>query len=240
MVNGRLMLPEDAGDNLLRLLNAGLSAGVPANKPPTAVCKNVTVAAGAAVCSAAASVDAGSSDPDGDPLTFLQTPAGPYSLGATGVALTATDGFVAPFGASSSCTGTVTVVDRTPPGISSLLASPSVLWPPNHKMVPVTVSVNVSDACDAGVGNSCQIVSVTSNERARGREHGEGPDYVITGRLTVSLRAERSGERTRVYTIGVRCTDASGNSSTKAVSVKVRHDRDDDGDDGDDRHDRDD
>ena len=129
----------------VRLINAGAAAGVPANKPPTAACKNVTVSAGASVCSASASVDNGSSDVDGDPITLAQAPAGPYTLGATAVTLTVTDSFAA----ASSCSGNVTVVDTTPPSISSVTATPDVLWPPNHKMVPVSVAVTAADACDA-------------------------------------------------------------------------------------------
>jgi YVTN family beta-propeller protein len=83
------------------------------NRAPTASCQDVTVAAGPS-CTATASVDHGSVDPDSDPLTLGQAPAGPYSLGATGVTLTATDNF----GASGRCTATVTVVDHTPPTIT--------------------------------------------------------------------------------------------------------------------------
>jgi uncharacterized repeat protein (TIGR03803 family) len=57
------------------------------NKPPVAHCQNVTVVADAS-CSAAASIDAGSSDPDaGDTITLSQSPAGPYPLGDTVVTL---------------------------------------------------------------------------------------------------------------------------------------------------------
>jgi YVTN family beta-propeller protein len=83
------------------------------NRAPNASCHDVTVAAGPS-CTATASVDNGSVDPDGDTLTLSQSPAAPYSLGATGVTLTATD----PSGASNQCTATVTVVDNTPPSIT--------------------------------------------------------------------------------------------------------------------------
>lgn len=83
------------------------------NRAPKASCQDVTVAAGPS-CTATASVDNGSSDPDGDPLTLSQAPPAPYSLGATGVTLTVTDNF----GASGRCTATVTVVDNTPPMIT--------------------------------------------------------------------------------------------------------------------------
>jgi hypothetical protein len=84
------------------------------NQAPAAKAKAVTVPAGAS-CSADASVDDGSSDPDGDALTITQSPAGPYPLGTTSVLLTVTD----PRGATSQAVGSVTVVDDTPPAASA-------------------------------------------------------------------------------------------------------------------------
>ena len=173
------------------------------------------VSADAATCRAAASIDNGSSDADGDSVTLAQSPAGPFGLGSTLASLTATD----PSGnLSNTCSGTVSVVDRTPPGISKMTASPNVLWPPNHKMVAVSLGVSVADACDANVASSCRIVSVSSNE-------GSAADSQITGRMTASLRAERSGKGDRVYNVAVTCTDASNNSSTGTVAVTVPHDQ---------------
>lgn len=83
------------------------------NRAPKASCHDVTAAAGPS-CTATASIDNGSIDPDGDLLTLSQAPGAPYSLGSTGVTLTATDNF----GASDRCTATVTVVDQTPPAIT--------------------------------------------------------------------------------------------------------------------------
>jgi hypothetical protein len=109
----------------------------------------------------------------------------------------------------------------TPPIITSASASPNTLWPPNHKMVPVTVSVSATD--NSGAVPTCQIVSVSSSEPINGLGEGDtAPDWQITGPLTVNLRAERSGKGTgRTYTIIVACTDASGNTSTAAVTVHV-------------------
>lgn len=49
---------------------------IDSNPPPVAQCKDVTVSANDATCKAPASIDNGSSDPDGDPISFMQTPAG--------------------------------------------------------------------------------------------------------------------------------------------------------------------
>lgn len=106
--------------------------------------------------------------------------------------------------------------------ITSASASPSVLWPPNHKWVPVTISVTT-----AGGAATCKIVSVNSNQPINGTGDGNtSPDWVITGDLTVLLRAERAGniKTDRVYTITVECTDTFGNSARQNVFVNVPHD----------------
>jgi len=114
-------------------------------------------------------------------------------------------------------------VDAEAPLIIGVVASPDVLWPPNGRLVPVTLSVNVTDNCGGSI--TAQIVSVTSSEPVTGGSDTTSPDYIITDSLSVALRAERleSGPG-RVYTISVKCTDASGNASTKSVTVTVPHD----------------
>jgi hypothetical protein len=114
--------------------------------------------------------------------------------------------------------------DTTPPTISSITASPSVLWPPNHKMVPVTVPVAASD--DVGVV-SCRIISVTSSEPDHGLGDGDtAGDIQITGDLKLLLRAERSGKGNgRTYTITVECRDAADNAATRTTTVTVPRDQ---------------
>ena len=182
------------------------------NRPPVAVCKDVTAAAGSS-CTASASINNGSSDPDGDSITLTQSPAGPYALGSTTVTLTLTDSN----GASNRCTGTVTVVDDTPPTISNASAAPSELWPPNKKMVDVTINYAAIDNCGQA---TCNINSVTCNESI------SGSDYTIVDTHHVKLRADRlGGGNGRIYTITVTCADASGNASSQAVKVTVPHDQ---------------
>ena len=117
------------------------------------------------------------------------------------------------------------LADTTPPVIASVMASPSVLSTPNHKLVPVTVSVVASD--DTDPAPSPYIAAVTSSEPDNGLGDGDtAGDIVITGPLSLMLRAERAGKGPgRVYTITVNVTDGSGNSSSATVTVTVPRDQ---------------
>ena len=128
-----------------------------------------------------------------------------FPLGTTTVTAVATDDF------ENAATGTftVTVVDTTAPALTAI-PSRTTLWPPNHKMVPITVATKVSDATDPSPVT--RIVSVASNEAVNGPGDGNtSPDWMVTGALTLDLRAERSGQGSgRVYTITVESRDRFG------------------------------
>lgn len=111
--------------------------------------------------------------------------------------------------------------DATPPTIGAINASPDVMWPPNHKMVPVKLTVQASD--DSGEALTCRVVEVASNEPQDGLGDGDTPvDWQITGDTTLNLRAERSGSGSgRVYTLTVEVADPSGNTATGTVQVRV-------------------
>jgi hypothetical protein len=112
----------------------------------------------------------------------------------------------------------------TPPSIASVTATPSVIWPPNHKMVPVTVLTDASAACGPPV---CKIVEIKSDEPSNGPGDGNtSPDARIVADLTAEIRAERTGGSLgRTYTITVECTDTAGNATRKDTQVFVPHDR---------------
>ena len=111
--------------------------------------------------------------------------------------------------------------DTLPPAFKSLTASATTLWPPNHLMVPITVSAELVDLLDSAP--TARIVGVTSNEPVDGADDGNtSPDWEITGPLSLNLRAERSGTGTgRIYTIQVEGKDAAGNTTLQAISVGV-------------------
>jgi len=111
--------------------------------------------------------------------------------------------------------------DLEPPSMSVAL-SPVTLWPPDHRLVPVSVSIQVSDNCDSSP--IVTLLSVSSNELDNGEDDGNTiNDVQIVGPTSFLLRAERSGTGTgpgRVYTITYVATDASGNTSAP-VSATV-------------------
>jgi hypothetical protein len=112
-------------------------------------------------------------------------------------------------------------IDPGTPPMVTVTASPSILWPPNHKLVPVTVSFTSPDPLV-----DCIILGVAANEPIV--EPGPGvkkPDFVRTGELTVSLRAEHSGNSNRVYSVIVLCSDGFGNTTRTNVPVIVPHDQ---------------
>ncbi|PYQ48343.1 MAG: hypothetical protein DMF59_16275 [Acidobacteria bacterium] len=134
------------------------------NHPPVAVCKNVTVNANAQCVAnvSASAIGGGSSDPDGDPITLQLSPAGPFSLGTTGVTLTVTDNK----GASASCQATVTVVDATPPAITCpanvVLECPANTSPSSTGMATAvdncsTPTVSFADVSVPGCGGTVTI-----------------------------------------------------------------------------------
>jgi hypothetical protein len=94
-----------AGNEATASFTVEISISIPVNRPPTALCRNTTVIA-AVDGTGTASVDGGSFDADGDALTLVQVPAGPFVLGQTRVILSVTD----PHGASTSCEAAVTVL----------------------------------------------------------------------------------------------------------------------------------
>ena len=135
-----------------------------------------------------------------------------FGIQTTPVVCSATDRA----GNTADLTFNVTVVDTTPPSIVSIAPSHEALWPPNHKMVDVSLVVSVSDVVvDAP---ECHISTVEATAPL------DGNDWIVTGALTASLRATRPGTGDTAYTLTVSCSDGT-NPSTATVTVAVPHDQ---------------
>jgi hypothetical protein len=181
----------------------------------------------------------GSRDPDLDAITYrwtqvsgpavtLSDPTAPTPTftapavnGTTGLAfeLVVSDGGLG----SAPAHTTVTVLDIAGPPLACGAARPSeaILWPPNHKLVPIRI-VGVTAPNNGSV--SIAITSVTQDEPLNDLGDGDtSPDAVIQGG-TVLLRAERSGlGNGRVYRLGFTADDGHGQQCTGSVGVGVPH-----------------
>jgi hypothetical protein len=139
-----------------------------------------------------------------------------YPGGITTITWKAIDGS----GRTVSCTQTITVLDNQPPVISAVSLSKSVLAPPNHKLVDITVNYTVTDNC-----SSSATIAVTSNEPETGINGGDqGPDMIKVDEHHLQLRAERDPRGDgRIYTITITAVDANGNTITETRTVMVSH-----------------
>jgi predicted thioesterase len=116
----------------------------------------------------------------------------------------------------SSSTNVVVLPDTTAPVIGSLHATPDAVWPPNGKMVAVSVAVSATDNVDSAP--QCSLTSITANG-------GGAVDWAVTGQFTADVRAEKNSDGSvRIYSLHVTCTDRANNASSSAAIVVVGKD----------------
>ncbi|MFZ0060711.1 MAG: HYR domain-containing protein [Pyrinomonadaceae bacterium] len=146
----------------------------------------------------------------------------PYPVGTTTIAWTATDAS----NNTDTCNQTITVNDTEPPVITAAVAT-ACLWPPNHDLYNVGLTLAVADNCTPAA-NIVVDVKITSDEKPEVMTKGDGnfsPDAVVTGthvNRVVQLRRERmGGSDGRVYLIRITATDQFNNSSLKVLRVGV-------------------
>jgi hypothetical protein len=173
----------------------------------------------------------GSTDPDGDPLTYRWVQvSGPAVVLSDSTAVNPT--FQAPMvvfggaqlvfrlivndGQVDSAPDEVTISVRNvmdAPSCDAARPSTAVLWPPDHRLVPISI-LGVNNT--AGGALEIRIVAVTQDEPTNGLGDGDtSPDAFIQG-STVLLRAERAPHGNgRVYRVhftaargGLGCTGA--------------------------------
>jgi len=178
----------------------------------------------------AVTLNGSGSDPNNDPIHFTWTQVDGPSVALTG-ANTATPSFTAPFvnaagaqlkfqllvwddfGGWGLDTATITVNNiNDPPDISHAQADVSVLWAPDHKLLPV----HIIGVTDPDHNATVAITGVTQDEPTNGLGDGDTAiDAIISANHdSVQLRAERSGNRDgRVYKVYFTASDFEGSSS---------------------------
>jgi hypothetical protein len=106
------------------------------------------------------------------------------------------------------------IKENRPPDCSGATASPSVIWPPNGQMVPVS-TLGVADPDGDPV--ALKITGITQDE--------PGAAFSGIGFSVAQVKAERDGQGDgRVYRIQFEAADPSGASCTGKVTVCVPHD----------------
>jgi hypothetical protein len=111
----------------------------------------------------------------------------------------------------------------TPPAVT-LSATPRSLWPPNGKVVPVTVSGTITDTGCAITGAAYAVTD------EYGQVQPSGPVTLGAGgaySFTVLLQASRLGTDLdgRHYTITVSASNNAGKTESQTGSVIVPHDQ---------------
>jgi len=122
----------------------------------------------------------------------------------------------------------LTIDTNKPPVCDVAEPSITMIWPPNHKFIPVNV-LGVYDP--DGDAFSISIDSIYQDEPVN--DVGDGntsPDGLGVGTDTAEVRAERSGNKKlpgngRVYHIEFSAEDEFGDSCSGEVSVAVPHDQ---------------
>jgi hypothetical protein len=119
--------------------------------------------------------------------------------------------------AGNSTTSSAKIVLATRLPVITLTATPHLLWPPNHQMVPVTIYGAIDDN---GVGLQDVTLNVVD-------EYGVWNYAGLELGSTVLLEAWRDGgdHDGRVYAITAVVTDNAGNRAAKSTNVVVTHDK---------------
>lgn len=188
------------------------------NRPPLANASHNQTTECAGTSGALVMLDgSGSTDPDGNSLTYTWTwedgsaeganPTVMLPFGTTVVTLTVSDG-------ERSATDTVNItVQDTTPSTLILSATPDHLWPPNRDIWNVTIGGSVSDACSI----SSVVFDVID-------EYGLVQPTISDFNTSIQLQADRDSkdkDEVRVYTINATATDVGGNKTKATTYVYV-------------------
>lgn len=115
-------------------------------------------------------------------------------------------------------------IDQTAPAIS-LSADPSVIWPPNGKIIPITLSGSGADAVSGLAAVSYVVTDEYGLPLGVPLRSLNGDSATWADQLSVEARRNGHDLDGRVYQVAATLTDVAGNTATATVIIRVPHDR---------------
>jgi len=155
-----------------------------------------------------------------DTLSGIDACSLPITLGGEGAGQSASGICRDKAGNVTTVTAHGISIDKTPPTVACG-ASPNRLWPPNHTLVPVTVTLTVTDLLSGPNGFILNTTAVSEGDAA-----SDIQEFTVgTADTNGLLRAERTGSSTdRVYTLAYLVRDLAGNPGPCQASITAPHD----------------
>ena len=116
----------------------------------------------------------------------------------------------------------VTVRDTEGPSLEVSL-SPSALWPPDQRLVPIHATVTAHDSCDSGPPTVTLFSITVTNGDSSVVAPGDDVQGALLGTadFDFALRAERTQGALRTYTVCYQARDTSGNATEICRNVVV-------------------
>ena len=210
VVDGRSLLVGARKHDHGGLVDAGAVYMFTLGSGPVALCSDVTVAAGPD-CTAEASVDAGSYDPEGDAISLRQEPPGPYS-GVTQVELVVED----VFGVEDRCQALVTVEDLSVP--RAFCNAPATIADDG---VPRQFTATTIDNCGSA---SASVTGYDCAPPAYTPEWGQPEDEIspcVVAWSADTLTVQETGSAGTLISWTLTATDASGNEGATLCTVQA-------------------
>jgi hypothetical protein len=202
--------------------SCSLTVTVNDTQDPVITCPaNLTVPNDPGLCSAVVSYRSPTvtdNCPGAGPAVCAPPSGSVFPKGTTPVACSASDASANP----ASCGFAVTVLDTEAPKVFCAVGTPR-LWPPNHNLVNVGLTVSATDNCPGALPLAVRVFGDEDDEMPTG-DGNFSPDAKDIAPVTLRLRSERRGDADgRVY-LGIEsATDTSANPGFACCTVVVPH-----------------
>jgi hypothetical protein len=156
-----------------------------------------------------------------DEIELSLNDEGPFGVGTHDIVVTASASVEGGEPVELTCESILTVKDTVAPVAND---EPIALWPPNHKYQTISGDDCVKDACDTDL--RVTFHSASSDEPVNDKGDGNTEPDIILECDRVQVRSERQGgSNGRVYKLGWKAVDDSGNETAGECVVTVPHDQ---------------